>query len=105
MHFCEVCNYEIKLCKKNQHEGTNYHLDRLERKEHPENFEDEEQPDSKSIIHDKEYFQCYKCKLAILSTNWKKHCLTKEHMGKTKKQEQKENPLQTQMHKLKPLIP
>ena len=71
MHFCEVCNYEIKLRKKNQHEGTNYHLDRLERKEHPEKFEDEENPDSKSIIDSKEYVHCYKCKLVILSSNWK----------------------------------
>ena len=71
MHFCEVCNYEIKLCKKNQHEGTNYHLDRLERKEHPEKIEDEEKPDSKSIIDSKEYVHCYKCKLVILSSKWK----------------------------------
>ena len=34
-------------------------------------IEDEEKPDSKSIIDSKEYVHCYKCKLVILSSKWK----------------------------------
>ena len=84
-HWCEICNYEIRLCKKAQHEKSLYHLDRLNRKEHPEKYENEEKPDDKTMIDGREYFQCYKCKLAILSSNWHKHILTKDHLQKTKK--------------------
>ena len=52
--------------------------------EHPEEFEDEDKPDSKSIIDSKEYFHCYKCKLVILSSDWTKHTTSKEHIRKTK---------------------
>ena len=41
-YYCEVCKYELRLCKKSQHEQTLYHQDRLRRKEHPEEFENEE---------------------------------------------------------------
>ena len=44
-HYCEVCEYTVRLCKKAQHEQSNYHKDRLRRKEHPEEFENEEKPD------------------------------------------------------------
>ena len=43
--YCEVCEYTVRLCKKAQHEQSNYHKDRLRRKERPEEFENEEKPD------------------------------------------------------------
>ena len=79
-HFCKICNYEIKLRDKNKHEITLYHLDRLNRLEHPEKYENEEKPDGETTILGKQYFQCNKCNLSILTSNWHKHILTKEHI-------------------------
>ena len=53
IHHCEICKYDIKLCKKAQHEKSLYHLDRLNRIEHPENYENEETPLHKIFINGK----------------------------------------------------
>ena len=82
---CDVCNYEVLLCKKTQHQNSLYHLDILKRRDNPEEFENEENPDGETTILGKQYFQCNKCHLSILTSNWHKHILTKEHLQKMKK--------------------
>ena len=82
-HYCEVCEYTVRLCKKAQHEQSNYHKDRLRRKEHPEEFENEEKPDRIFFQDGKEYFKCNKCKFGgMLSSQRARHCATLEHQKK-----------------------
>ena len=81
-YHCEICNYELRLCKKNQHVQTEYHKDRLRRKEHPEEFENEEKPHHKTVLDGKEFFHCNKCKLSVMSSQWGRHCLSLDHLGK-----------------------
>ena len=81
-YYCEVCKYELRLCKKSQHEQTLYHQDRLRRKEHPEEFENEEKPDRIRFQDGKEYFKWNKCKSGVMSSLWGRHCATLEHQKK-----------------------
>ena len=83
-YYCSICEYDVRLCKKTQHEQTDYHKDRMRRKEHPEEFENEEAPEWKNIIHGKEFFHCSKCKLGVISSQWGRHCASIEHSGKKK---------------------
>ena len=83
---CDVCNYEVLLCKKTQHQNSLYHLDILKRRDNPEEFENEENPDGETTILGKQYFQCNKCHLSILTSNWHKHILTKEHLQKNEEE-------------------
>ena len=79
-----MCEYNIKLCKKNQYEQTDYHKNRIRRKEHPEKFENEKAPERKQILNGKEFFHCSKCKLGIMSSQWGRHCVSLEHFGEEK---------------------
>ena len=81
-YYCEVCEYELRLCKKKGHEQTLYHQDRLRRKEHPEEFENEEKPDRTYFENGKEYFICNKCKRGVMSSLWARHCASLDHLGK-----------------------
>ena len=90
--YCEICEYEVRLCKKKQHEQSDYHKDRQRRKEHPEEYENEEQPDWKRYIDGKEFFQCDKCKCSVMSSQWNAHCISPEHVEKKNKTKTFTNP-------------
>ena len=49
----------MQLRNRTKHENTEYHKDRLRRQEHPEEYEDEEEPCFKTIgSNHKHYFGC-----------------------------------------------
>ena len=90
--YCDICEYEIRACKKKQHERSDYHKDRLRRQEHPEEYENEEQPDWKRFIDGKEFFQCDKCCCGVMSSQWSMHCSSPEHLEKKFKPKTFTNP-------------
>ena len=83
-HYCQICEYNVRLCKKTQHEQSDYHKDRERRKEHPEEYENEEKPDWKRFFDGKEFFHCNRCGCTVMSSQWGRHCASLEHLGKKK---------------------
>jgi hypothetical protein len=81
-HFCDVCNYEIRLKDKKRHEQTEYHKDRLKRRDNPEEFENEEKPYHESVVDGKVNFYCPKCKVGVLSSKWSGHISSEQHQKK-----------------------
>ena len=71
----------MQLRNKTKHENTEYHKDRLRRQEHPEEYEDEEEPCFKTIgSNHKHYFGCNFCNKTVLSSQWQKHTTSPEHL-------------------------
>ena len=58
-----------------------------------------DKPDLIKIVDDVEMYYCHKCKNGMPSSEWSKHIKKQYH------KDTKVKPLETQMHKLKPLIP
>ena len=86
---CEICKYEVRLCKKNQHEQGDYHKDRVRRKEHPEEYENEEKPDWTRLIDGKHFFHCNKCSCSVMTSQWGRHCASLKHIEKKKTYEKR----------------
>ena len=87
-YYCEICEYEVRLCKKTQHEQGDYHKDRIRRKEHPE-YENEEKPDWARLIDGKHFFHCNKCSCSVMTSQWGRHCASLKHIEKKKTYEKR----------------
>ena len=92
-YFCDVCGYSVGAYEKSRHLKTEYHKDRLRRKEHPEEYENEEEPCFKTKgDNDRIYFGCRFFNKTLLCSQWQKHTTSPEHLENKFKQKTLTNP-------------
>ena len=73
----------MQLTNKTKHEKTEYHQDRLRRKEHPEEYKHEEEPCFKTIgSNHKHYFGCRFRYKILLRFQWQKDTTLTAHLEK-----------------------
>ena len=74
-YYCSVCECDVQWIKKSQHEKSQWHKDNVRKQTHPEEFENEDQPDS--IFKDKQgrtFYSCNACKCPeIWPYQWRPH--------------------------------
>ena len=76
VYHCELCDYDIKKCKKTQHEKSKNHQYFLQKSLNNEKLE---RPDKKEMYNGIEYFCCLKCKRKEINYEWYKHVSDEEH--------------------------
>ena len=79
VHYCELCDYEVKKGKKSQHEKSGNHQYFLQKSL---NCEKLERPDSKEIVNGVLWFKCLKCKKKEIYYAWCDHVSSEGHINK-----------------------
>ena len=80
-YYCQLCDIDIKYSGKSQHENSQWHKDNVRKQTNPEEFENEDQPDT--IFKDKQgrtFYSCSACKCPqIFPYQWRPHIKMEFH--------------------------
>ena len=81
-YFCHLCEYDVQLYKKNQHEKGKFHQENVRKQTHPEEFENEDQPDRIDIDkYGRKFFICNACRCPqMFPYQWRPHIRTEAHI-------------------------
>ena len=80
-YYCPLCEYDVQLCKKSQHEKGTCHQENVRKQTHPEEFENEDEPDSKYYDSEgRKFYSCTACRCNnIFPYQWRPHIRSEEH--------------------------
>ena len=76
IYHCQLRDYDIKKCKKTQHEKSKNHQYFLQKSLDGEKLE---RPDKREMHYGIEYFCCLKCKRKEIYYDWYRHVSSEEH--------------------------
>ena len=79
VHYCELCDYEVKKEKKSQHEKSGNHQYFLQKSLNGEKLE---RPDEKELKNGVLWFRCLKCKKKEIYYAWSDHVSCEGHINK-----------------------
>ena len=78
VHYCELCDYEVKKEKKSQHEKSLNHQYFLQKSLNGEKLE---RPDEKELKNGVLWFRCLKCKKKEIYYAWCDHVSSERHIN------------------------
>ena len=81
-YYCPLCEYDVQLYKKSQHEKGKYHQENVRKQTHPEEFENEDQPDRIYTNNNGiKFASCNACRCPqIYLYQWRPHIRTEAHI-------------------------
>ena len=84
-YYCPLCEREVQWCKKSQHEKGTCHKENVRRQTHPEEFENEDEPDSRYYDNEgRTFYSGTACKCTgIWPYRWRLHRRGEVHKHNT----------------------
>ena len=81
-YYRPLCEYDVQLCKKSQHEKGTFHQENVRKQTHPEEFENEHEPDSKYYDNEgRKFYSCSACRCTcIFPYQWRPHIRSEAHI-------------------------